>query len=65
MLINEVSRRLGQSKVSITLDVYTHTNLEQEKRVQCTLNRMRYNFFDTITKDFKKFISILKHISMS
>ena len=27
ILINEVSRRLGHSKVSTTLDVYTHTSL--------------------------------------
>lgn len=61
MLINEVSRRLGHSKVSTTLNIYTHTNFEQEKRVQCTLNSLRSNFFNTISKDFKNFISILKH----
>lgn len=33
IIINEVSRRLGHSRVSTTLDVYTHTSLEQEKRV--------------------------------
>lgn len=64
MLINEVSRRLGHSKVSTTLNIYTHTNDEQEKRVQGTLNSLRFNFFETIAKDFKNFISILKHISM-
>ena len=40
IVINEVSRRLGHSKVSTTLDIYTHTNLEQEKRVYYTLNRL-------------------------
>lgn len=44
IMINEVSRRLGHSKVSTTLDVYTHTNLEQEKRVYNTLNSLRNNF---------------------
>lgn len=64
MLINEVSRRLGHSKVSTTLNIYTHTNFEQEKRVYNTLNSLRFNFFNTVLKDFKKFKSILKHISM-
>lgn len=31
IIINEVSRRLGHSRVSTTLDVYTHTSLEQKK----------------------------------
>ena len=44
MLINEVSRRLGHSKVSTTLDIYTHTDFLQEKRVYNTLNFMRFNF---------------------
>jgi len=61
IVINEVSRRLGHSKTSITLNTYTHTNLEQEKRVIKTLNSMRFNFFNTINHDFKNFISILKH----
>lgn len=41
MLVNEVSRRLGHSKPSITLDIYVHTSPEQEKRVYDTLNSMR------------------------
>lgn len=53
MLINEVSRRLGHSKVSTTLDIYTHTNLEQEKRVYNTLNSIRFNFFNTLAYIFK------------
>lgn len=64
MLINEVSRRLGHSKVSTTLDVYTHTDLLQEKKVQDKLNFLRNNFFDTLHYNFKKLISILNHISM-
>ena len=62
ILINEVSRRLGHSKVSTTLDVYTHTDLSQEKRVINTLNSMRFNFFITLTNGFKNLISILKHL---
>lgn len=42
IIINEVSRRLGHSKVSTTLDVYTHTSLEQEKRVYTTLCSKRF-----------------------
>lgn len=61
MLINEVSRRLGHSKVSTTLNVYTHTDLSQEKRVFNTLNSMRFNFFVTLQSNFKNIISILKH----
>ncbi len=61
IVINEVSRRLGHSKVSTTLNIYTHTNFEQEKIVQCTINSLRFNFFDTLLNDFKKIISILKH----
>lgn len=64
IMINEISRRLGHSKVSTTLDIYTHSDLEQEKRVVNTLNSMRYSFFDTLTRNFKNWISILKHISM-
>lgn len=59
MLINEVSRRLGHSKVSTTLDVYTHTDLTQEKRVVNTLNHMRFSFVTLVSNLFK--ISILKY----
>lgn len=61
IMINEVSRRLGHSKVSTTLDIYTHTDLLQEKRVSNTLNSMRFNIFYNLCKDFKNLISILKH----
>lgn len=43
MMINEISRRLGHSDVSITLNTYVHTNKEQEKRVINTLNSLRLN----------------------
>lgn len=64
ILINEVSRRLGHSEVSTTLDIYAHTNLTQEKRVQSTLNSIRYNFFYNLTKDLKELISYIKHFTM-
>ena len=40
-MINEISRRLGHSDVSITLNTYIHTDLKQEKRVNRTLNFLR------------------------
>lgn len=46
ILINEVSRRLGHSKVSTTLDIYTHTNLVQEKKCITTLNFLRFDFIN-------------------
>lgn len=62
IVVNEVSRRLGHSKTSTTLDIYAHTDLTQEKRVYNTLNSIRYNFFETLSYNFKKLIShILKH----
>ena len=45
IIINEISRRLGHSNVSTTLNVYTHTDLTQEKRVWNTLNSLRFNLF--------------------
>lgn len=57
ILINEVSKRLGHSKVSTTLDIYSHTDLTQEKRVINTLNSMRFNFFSSTKYKLK---SILK-----
>ncbi len=62
ILINEVSRRLGHSKTSTTLDIYAHTDLTQEKRVFNTLNSMRYNIFDIFFEPIKNIVSfILKH----
>lgn len=55
IMINEVSRRLGHSNTSTTLDIYSHTNLLQEKRVIKLLNFLRFN---TISHNFK---SIFKH----
>ncbi len=60
IMINEVSRRLGHSKVSTTLDVYTHTDLSQEKKVYNTLCSLRFSFFNTLHCNFKKLISLLK-----
>lgn len=40
--INEVSRRLGHSRISTTLDYYFRYNLEQEKRVSRTLCSFRH-----------------------
>lgn len=54
IMINEVSKRLGHSRVSTTLDIYTHTDLEQEKRVYNTLCSMRFNFFKSFAHNFKK-----------
>ena len=54
IVINEVSRRLGHSRVSTTLDIYTHTNLEQEKRVYNTLNSLKFAYFKPI-QVFKSF----------
>lgn len=42
--IHSISKRLGHSKVSTTLNVYTHSTEEQEKRVLRTLNSSRLNF---------------------
>lgn len=45
IIINEISRRLGHSKVSTTLDIYTHTDFTQEKRVIRTLNSLKFHIF--------------------
>lgn len=52
----EVSKRLGHSNVSTTLDIYTHTDLMQEKRVQCTLNSVRFKNFTSLVYKFKSII---------
>lgn len=59
IIINEISRRLGHSNPSITLNIYTHTDLSQEKRVSATLNSLRFNLFNTLKYKFKQFISII------
>lgn len=41
ILIHEISKRLGHSDISITLNTYTHAEKKQEKRVIKTLNRLR------------------------
>lgn len=41
IMINEVSRRLGHSDISVTLNTYVHSDLKQEKRVIRTLKFLR------------------------
>ena len=48
IVINEISRRLGHSNPSITLDIYTHTDLSQEKRVCDTLDSLRFNLINVL-----------------
>ena len=60
IMVNEVSKRLGHSKVSTTLDIYSHTDLTQEKRVINTLNSIRFNCFTAMKYKIK---SILKRFS--
>lgn len=62
VIFHEISKRLGHSSVNTTINVYTHSNLEQEKRVYQTLNSCRYNFFIFQLLRLKNFISnLLKH----
>lgn len=61
-MINEVSKRLGHSKTSTTLDVYSHTDLTQEKRVINTLNSLRFNFFTVMKYKFKSILKRLKSL---
>ena len=58
IIINEISRRLGHSDVSTTFNIYTHTDLTQEKRVSTTLNSLRFNLFNTIKYNFEQVIYI-------
>ncbi len=62
IMINEVSKRLGHSKTSTTLDVYSHTDLAQEKRVLDTLNSIRFNCFTTLKYKFKSILKRLKSL---
>ena len=50
--IDIVSRSMGHSKVSTTVDTYLHSD-KYKKRVTSTL-LIRNNFFETITRNFKK-----------
>jgi integrase len=56
IMINEVSRRLGHSKTSTTLDIYSHTDLTQEKRVLNTLNSLRFSCFSTLKYKLKSLL---------
>jgi len=60
IMLNEVSRRLGHSKTSTTLNVYCHTSSEQEKRSVRTLNFLRFNIF-ALASNFNTIKSIFKH----
>ena len=41
IIIHEIANRLGHSDIAITLNVYTHTDKQQEKKVIKTLNFIR------------------------
>ena len=60
IMLNEVSRRLGHSKTSTTLNVYCHTSLEEEKKSIKTLNSLRFNLF-ALESNFNIIKSIFKH----
>lgn len=60
VLIHEISRRLGHSKVSTTLDIYTHSDFYQEKRVLNTLDTIRLKSLLNPTRFIKKLINLLK-----
>lgn len=60
IMLNEVSRRLGHSKTSTTLNIYCHTSLEQEKKSIKTLNFLRFNLI-TLDSNFNLIKSIFKH----
>lgn len=62
IMVNEVSKRLGHSKTSTTLDIYSHTDLTQEKRVFDTLNSVRFNIFTTMKYKFKSILKRLKSL---
>ena len=59
--ISVISSRLGHSRISTTTDVYIHCNVEQQKRVSTTIDTLRNNFFETISRSLKKLFCILKH----
>ena len=52
LMPNEIARRLGHSDVALTLNIYTHTNKEQEKRVIKTLNSIRFNFWTFLFRKY-------------
>lgn len=51
--IHVISKRLGHSNISTTLNIYTHSNLVQEKKVLKTLNSCRFNVFSVLLYIFK------------
>lgn len=57
---NVISKRVGHNNITTTLDIYTHTDLEQEKKVSDTLNSLHPN---APTKSFRMNIhNIFKRI---
>lgn len=61
--LNTVSKLLGHSSIDTTARVYVHQDLTQEKRVLNTLNSHTFSF-DSLSRDFKRKISTLKHFLM-
>lgn len=61
ILWHTISNRLGHSSTKITIDTYTHANKEQEKRVETTLNSMRFSFSSKPRLLLENIFSILKH----
>lgn len=60
--IHAISKRLGHSNISTTLNVYTHCNKEQEKRVLKTLKSARLNF--SVLQYIFKIKSFIKTFNM-
>ena len=54
--ISVISKRLGHSDISTTLNTYIGTDLKQEKRVQRTLKSLRLNFLQILTNKVKSII---------
>ncbi|MGN1342164.1 MAG: tyrosine-type recombinase/integrase [Bacilli bacterium] len=61
--INTVSKLLGHSSVDTTARIYVHQDLTQEKRVLNTLDSHTFSF-DSLVRNFKRKLSILKHFTM-
>lgn len=50
------------SSKHLFLDVYSHTDLTQEKRVINTLDSLRFNFFTVMKYKFKSILKRLKSL---
>ena len=64
IVLHEISKRLGHSKTSTTLDIYTHSSLTQEKRVLKTLNSLRFSIFNSMCSIFKNLYLYIKTFNM-